>query len=192
MSKVFDSIFPFIANRNDNQKISRKDPGNILDAIDNPDAISIDILKGLYSDAIHQKDKLEDKAKINVAGITIAISLILGASNFLKVISEKYNCSIFSWIVFILFVVAVLYLLIAGILAIKVLIHENVVFVVDLKSFAADIAVLRQDYGKRISQNRNQNLIRNNSIYTSYECIRNALICLFILLVFSAIPYSVA
>jgi hypothetical protein len=190
MSKVFDSIFPFIANRTDTQKINRKDPGNILDAIDNPDAISINTLKGLYSDEMHRKDKLEDKAKINLVGITIAISLILGASNFLTVISGKYHCSIFSWIVFILFIVAVLYLLIAGILAFEMLMNGNIIHTIDLRSFAADDAVLRQDYGKCISQNREKNCIRNNYVFTSYECIRNSLVCLFILLVFLVIPYS--
>lgn len=198
--KVFDLIFPFVACFLDNQTIKQKQSSrNILDDIDNPDAISIDTLKSRYSDAMYQKDKLEDKAKINVVGISIAISLILGASNFLTVVSNKYPCSIFSWvlsytlftwIIFILFVFAVSYLLIAGIVAIEVLIKENKVFTIDLKYFAANTADLRQNYGKRISENDFQNLIRNNIIYTSYECIRNALICLFILLVFLAMPYS--
>ena len=208
---VFDYIFPLVACYACNKKIRNKMfCCNILDDVKNYKAISLDTLKCLYSDAIHQKDKLEDKAKTNIIGITIAISLILGASNFLNVIYAKnlqsfllwmqpyqnirwvMSHSFFTWGMFLLFVCAVLYLIIAGILAIRVLIDENQVFVIDLKNFAADEADLKQDYGQKISQNCSQNLIRNNIVYTSYEFIRNALICLFILLIFLAIPSTIA
>ncbi len=194
MSKAFDIAFPFIDNYKTNKKLrqnlSSKNPQSLLSGIENADAIRIDTLKGLYTDTIHIKDKLEDKAKTNLIGITIAITLIMGASGILTAIYEKYPYPGMSWIAFILFILAVIYLIIAGILAIKVLVDENTINVIDLKSFASDEAILREDYGMCISQNRTQNLIRNNSIYTSYECIRNALICLFALFFLSAIPYA--
>lgn len=196
MSKAFVIAFPIIANKNDNdklrEKLSLKYPQSILDDIYNSDSISIDTLKGIYDDTMHTKDRLEDKAKINIVGITIAITLIMGASNILTAIYEKYPYPLFSGIVSILFVFAVAYLFIAGILAIKVFVDENRIYVINLSSFATGETALREDYGECISQNQKQNLIRNNNIYTSYECIRNALICLFVVLVLSVIPYAAA
>ncbi len=194
MSKAFALAFPFIDNYKANkilrQKLSREPPHSILDGIDNTSEIGIDTLKGQYADTMHTKDKLEDKAKTNLVGITIAVTLIMGASGILAAIYEKYSHPIFSWIAFLLLIVAAIYMILAGVLATKVLIDENTIHVVSLKSFAAGEAALREDYGKCISQNHKQNLIRNNSVYTSYECIRNALICLFAVLVLSAIPYA--
>ena len=194
MSKCFAFALPLIenckANKKLRQKLFSKHPQSILDDVDNPNAISIDTLKGQYADAMHAKDKLEDKAKTNLIGITIAISLIMGASGILATVYENYTHPIISGIVFILLIFATAYMILAGILAIKVLVDENTIYAVNLNSFAAGEAALREDYGKCISQNHNQNLIRNNSIYTSYLCIRNGLICLFVVLILSAIPYA--
>ncbi len=196
MSKVIDAVLPMCANHRDNKVLRHKlsDDGNVngheslLRYIENADEINTDVLKQQYDDTFHTKDKLEDKAKTNVIGITIAITLIMGASGISNTISEKLQSTVFQWLTFILLAVAVVYLLIAGIIAIKVLASENMVFSVTLSSFASNEAVLRSDYDKCIVQNRTQNLIRNNSVYSSYECIRNALICLFAILLLSTIP----
>lgn len=57
-----------------------------------------------------------------------------------------------------------------------------------LDSFASSETTLRSDYDKYTVLNRTQNLIRNNSVYSSYECIRNALVCLFVILLLATIP----
>lgn len=196
MNSVLEAIFPMIANHIDNKKLREKlseDENNskqcgLLCGIDNAEAIKTDILKQQYIDTFQNKDKLEDKAKTNIIGITISITLIMGASSVLKTISEKYPTLGLQWFSFALLSIAVIYMLAAGIIAIKVLIDENIIYTINLNSFAADEMVLRTDYDRCIWQNRMQNLIRNNSVYTSYECIRNALICLFLILVLSTIP----
>lgn len=195
MSKTVDVIFPMYANHRDNKVLRKKlnagednDPESLLCHIENAEAINTDVLKQQYDDTFRMKDKLEDKAKINVIGITIAITLIMGASGVLNTISEKFPIPVLQWLTFVLLAVAVIYLLIAGIIVVKVLIDENIVYTVSLNSFASNVATLRSDYDKCIVQNRTQNLIRNNSVYSSYECIRNALVCLFIILLFSTIP----
>lgn len=194
MSKCFALVLPFRDNYEANKilrkKISCECPQSILDDVDNPNAISIDTLKGQYADAMRAKDKLEDKAKTNLIGITIAITLIMGASGILATVYEKYTHPIISGIAFMLLIFATAYMISAGVLAIKVLIDENKVYGINLNCFSAGEGALREDYGKCISQNHNQNLIRNNYIYTSYVCIRNALICLFAVLILSAIPYA--
>lgn len=196
MSKFIDAVFPMYANHRDNKVLCNKysnvgednEPESLLCYIDDADAINTDILKQQYDDTFHMKDKLEDKAKTNIIGITIAITLILGASSILNTISKKFPMPILQWFAFVLLAVAVIYLLIAGIIAVKVLFDENIVYTVSLNSFASNETTLRSDYDKCIVQNRTQNLIRNNSVYSSYECIRNALVCLFVILLLSTIP----
>lgn len=184
------------ANYRDNKVLRNKysnagednESESLLCHIENADAINTDVLKKQYDDTFHLKDKLEDKAKTNVIGITIAITLIMGASSVLNTISEKFPMSFLQWLSFVLFAVAVIYLLIAGIIAAKVLFDENIVYIVALNSFASNEATLRLDYDKCIVRNRKQNQIRNNSVYSSYECIRNALVCLFVILLLATIP----
>ncbi len=192
MSKIIDAIFPMYANHRYNKVLRRKLKDNQLESllchIENAKTINTDVLKQQYDDTFRVKDKLEDKAKINVIGITIAITLIMGASGVLNTVSQKFPIPVLQWLAFVLLAVTVIYLLIAGIIVVKVLIDENTVSTVSLNSFASDEATLRSDYDKCIVQNSTKNLIRNNSVYSSYECIRNALVCLFIILLLSTIP----
>ena len=199
MNKFFEMIFPMVANYRINEALRKKlaafdesggqqENHGILSNIENSDKISTQILKEQYDNTLRTKDKLEDKAKANIISITISITLIMGASNVLQVVAEKYSQAFLSWSGFTLFICAVIYMFFGGILAIKVLISENEVYVIGLKNFASDESTLREAYDISIAQNITKNQIRNNYIYTSYECIRNALMCLFFVLVLSALP----
>jgi hypothetical protein len=84
----------------------------------------------------------------------------MGASGVLNTIFEKFSMPFLQWLSFVLFAVAVIYLRIAGIIAVKVLFDENIVYTVALNSFASNEATLRLDYDKCIVRNRTQNLIR--------------------------------
>ncbi|MFV0399619.1 MAG: hypothetical protein ACK5LX_03245 [Oscillospiraceae bacterium] len=201
MSKFFDAIFPMVANYNANKIVRDKmnphneagediRPDGILAYIENSDKLTLDMIKEQYEDTFRTKDKLEDKAKTNIIGITISITLIMGASGVLSGLNEKYPVPVLSWILFALFVISVAYMLIAGLLVIRLLTNENEVCKVRLNSLASSEATLRDDYDKCISQNQRKNTIRNNYVFTSYECIRNALVCLFIILVLVAVPFS--
>lgn len=192
MSKIIDIVFPIYANYRDNRILRKKSSSanldSLLSCIENADAIHIDVLKKQYDDTFYLKDKLEDKAKINIIGITIAVTLIMSASGVLNTISEKFPTPLVQWSAFVLLTAAVLYLLTAGIIAVKVLFDENIVYTVPLDSFASNETTLRSNYDKYTVLNRTQNLIRNNSVYSSYECIRNALVCLFVILLLATIP----
>lgn len=194
MNKLISIFLPFYLNKKSNDILREKlaDTNNVgvLCSIENSDKIGAEILKEQYSETLRIKEKLEDKAKTNVAGITISITLIMGASGLLNTIYTKFNSPLISWMSFLLFAVAVVYMLIAGIMAIGVLINENEIYIVQLSNLAEDSLALRDDYDQCIGQNRMKNLIRNNTVYTSYECIRNSLMCLFVLLVFVTIPFS--
>lgn len=199
MNKVIDLVFPMIsncqANANLREKIHPKDengqdiePESILSYIENSDRINLDILKSQYDETFKTKEKIEDKAKTNIIGISISITLIMGASGILSVLNNKYLSPAVSWVAFVLIVASIIYMLTAGILIIRLLTNENVVYMVTLSELASGEEILRDQYGKRISQNQNKNVIRNNYLFTSYECIRNSLVCLFVILILTTIP----
>lgn len=199
INKVIDLVFPMLCNCQANAKLRKKihpknesgqdiEPESILSSIDNSDQIDLDILKGQYDETFKTKEKIEDKAKSNIIGISISITLIMGASGILSVLNSKYPFPAVSWVAFVLIVASIIYMLTAGILIIRLLTNENEVYIVTLGELASDAETLRDQYGKRISQNQNKNIIRNNYLFTSYECIRNSLICLFAILILTTIP----
>lgn len=201
MNKVIDLVFPMIsncqANANLRKKIHPKDengqniePESILTYIEYSDLINLDILKGRYDETFKAKEKIEDKAKTNIIGISISITLIMGASGILSVLNNKYLSPAVSWVAFVLIVVSIIYMLTAGILIIRLLTNENEIYMVTLSELASGGEILRDQYGKRISQNQNKNVIRNNYLFTSYECIRNSLVCLFVILILTTIPIN--
>lgn len=131
-----------------------------------------------YEDSIRAKDRFEDKAKTNIVGITISVTLIMGSSSFLTNLSNRF--------IIILFITSVIYMLSAGFLAVKVLFNYNVIYTTN--SFIQN----RQEYKKTLysltKKNVKMNIIRNNALYSSYNCIRNALVCLFAVFVLVLLP----
>ena len=201
MNKVIDLVFPMISNCQANAKLRKKihpkdengqdiEPESILSYIENSDLINLDILKGWYDETFKAKEKIEDKAKTNIIGISISITLIMGASGILSVLNNKYLSPAVSWVAFVLIVVSIIYMLTAGILIIRLLTNENEIYMVTLSELALGGKILRDQYRKRISQNQNKNVIRNNYLFTSYECIRNSLVCLFVILILTTIPIN--
>ena len=195
---VFCAVFPIAGNSRDNKKLrdklnnsNKKDKDLLVDTplsmADNPDAITERILEEQYEKALLVKDKLEDKAKATIVCVTISISLILGASNLLNTISSRFSIRSIQWICYILFLYAVLLMIIAGIMDIKVLVAENTVYTVPLDTPAEN---KRSVYDLYTGKNWAQNLIRNNYVYSAYECIRNALISLFIIMLIAMIPIN--
>ena len=203
MNKVFNIIFPFYENWKAKKIIKTKMfPKNeqgehtvatgVLEDIENADKISIENLKEMYDNTFKTKEKLEDKAKTNIIGITISVSLVIGASGLLSSINTKFENSFIALLAIVLLIVSVAYMIFAGLLVIHVLIGENETYKVNLSSIANGRDLLRDDYDKCIAQNQRKNTIRNNYVFTSYACIRNALACLFVLLLFIALPNSLS
>jgi hypothetical protein len=196
MDKFIAFFFPFYMNRRMNKKlrdkISSNDDIGIFNYMDDISTIELESFENKFREVLNTKDKLEDKAKLNVAGITIAITLIMGSTGLLEVIYNKYNSVWFGWVMFALLICGVAYMLIAGIMAIKVLIDENEVYTVGIVKSTDETSNAKLEYKNAINKNAIKNLIRNNSVFTSYECIRNALACLFLLFIFVALPIGEA
>ncbi|MEA4898655.1 MAG: hypothetical protein VB115_10465 [Christensenellaceae bacterium] len=184
---VLDLIIPPIGNFRSNKGVCFSKMEDDLTDAQNNESVHIETLKERYSDTLRNKDKLEDKAKTNVVGITISITLIMGAANLLSSINSKYENNILVWASFALFIIAVLYMISAGILAFRMLMHENRIRIMPL-DIHEDGKEDRIELCRCISDNQKYNTIRNNYVFTSYECIRNAIVLLFIVLALSAIP----
>ena len=89
---IRDAAFPLYDNWKVNKKLREKleNEEGILPYIENADKVTVKHLEKEYENTIYTKDKLEDKAKTNVAGITIAVTLIMGASGLLDTVIKKY------------------------------------------------------------------------------------------------------
>lgn len=203
MNKIVDIIFPFYANWKaekiiKTQMFPQNEQGEdtvstgILKGIENPNNISTETLKELYNDTFKTKDKLEDKAKINIIGITVSVSLIVGATGLLSSINTKFENSLIALCTSALLLIAsVAYTILSGWLVIHMVIDENETYNVGIIE-KTKVEKLRDDYDKCIAQNQRKNIIRNNYIFASYACIRNALVCLFIIFLFIVIPNNLS
>ena len=189
MLRIIEAIIPSIANYQSNKKVKEKIKAqiNLNCPSENIDlnTIALDDLQQLYNDNKDLKNKLEDKAKTNIIGVTIAVTLILGAYSLIQNITAKHHLSFFFWIAFSLFVLSVIYMLAAGIHSIHVLTAENEFYFPNVGLSDND---RKKDLDKIIGLNNAKNTIRNNYIFTAYECIRNSLFCLFAVMVIAIIP----
>ena len=191
------AVFPIAGNRKDNKKLrdklnncdNNKDlyVDTPLSIATNPETITEKTLEEQYEKALLVKDKYEDKAKATIVCVTISISLILGASNLLNTLTSRFGGRFIQWICYILFLYAVLLMIAAGIMDVKVLVAENIVYTVPLDTPDEN---KRSVYDLYTGKNWAQNLIRNNYVYSAYECIRNALISLFLIMAIAVIPIS--
>lgn len=194
MKKILDlllsvvyAIFPTLqcnlANRKVKRQITQQDLKNSEAPSLKKANTSLETLKEKYNEGIKQKDSLEGKAKTSIVGITIAVTLILGYSSFLSGLLEKLGSKIAYYCAIILFIAAVAYMLISALHSMRLIINENIVY---------DPNILNQDqqeeYRNAIGLNQLQNIVRNNHAWTSYACIRNSLICLFIVMFIGIIP----
>ena len=146
------------------------------------ETIDIKFLENDYNATVEAKNKFEDKAKTIVAALTISITLILNLSKIIDTVVTKFPIGHF---IFILAILAILYMIMAGIMSIQVLIKENLLYQIPLEKRTDKKSIFQST-----QKNINQNLIRNNIIYASYISIRNSVICLLIIFGLAVFPYQ--
>lgn len=192
IGQVFPSVSMRKANKQLKEKINCGESQSNRAFMDNFDQIPIESFRQRYAETFEVKNKFEDKAKTNVIGITIAITIIMGSSDLTDSLISKYSCITMHWISFIILLAAILYLLVSGIDAIKVLFNENTMSTVNLSNLATNDVDTKEKYDDCTNRNISQNIIRNNIVYSSYICIRNALICVLVLFILVSIPFTTA
>ncbi len=194
MKRVLYEIIPAVslyrANRALTEKINSEESQANVAYLDNINAIPIDSFRQKYAESFEMKNRFEDKAKTNVFGITIAISVIMGATGLTGSLINKYHSPILNWIVFFILLAAIVYLLASGIDAIKVLFKENTMSTVALSDLSTDSFATKEKYDDCINRNIYRNTIRNNYLHSSFLCIRNSLICLMVLFILVSVPIT--
>lgn len=201
IQSFINGIFPFGINQRANKKITERinregnfsyDSLSFIKEISSDEqlaSISIQQLDDLYRSEISRKEKLEDKAKINIAGVTISVSLVLGASKLGTALNAKFQNGFLSVLFIILFILSALYMVLAGCYSLNMIMDKNTVSFTSLGIDQPD-ETKKKELLKCIDFNRGMNTIRNNYIFTSYRCIQNSLILLFVVMVVVIMPSS--
>lgn len=135
------------------------------------DQYNFKTIKELYKLTIEGKSKLEDKAKTLVVSVTIAVPFSINGINVVNKIEDESIRNLCS----LIFILAVSFMIIAGILSIKVFTEQIKLYTVNETK-----RELYFEYKRAIILNRLSNVIKNNYIFTSYECLRNSLILVII------------
>lgn len=186
---MIGEIIPVVRVIKANKLLKEKNTAQNFEIPENIEEIDIKYLQEDYKSELEAKNRFEDKAKTIIAALTISITLILNLSKIIESITSKYELLIIEWIIFILAILAIMYMLIAGIMSIQVLIKENLIYSITLTERTEKN---KKNIYIKIQKNINQNLIRNNIIYTAYCSIRNSVICLFIIFVLAILPFEIS
>lgn len=189
---IIEQVFPTLSVHRANKQLAKKiNSEDSQSNVHNIDEVTIESFRTKYAETFEVKNKFEDKAKTNVVGITIAITVIMGASGLTDSLINKYPSVFLHWVSFLTLLAAIIFLLVSGMEAIKVLFKENSMSTVDLSDLSTDNIKTKEKYDDCINRNINRNLIRNNIVYASYICIRNALICMMALFILVSIPFTI-
>lgn len=148
--------------------------------------LSEDNLLKFLNQTFEKKKSLEDKAKVNVFGITIAVTLITGLYKVLldgKTVSLLFNLSIS-----LLALYSIGQMILAGLSSLKVL--GDVISQYEL--FPDDMLLSEEERCHTIALdteiNVKLNTVRNNFISSSYSSMKKSLVGLFVLFFLITIP----
>jgi hypothetical protein len=187
------AIVPLWQTNSANRKIQIK-----MESLDKPGDATFEHMKGyqnltlqeaqeFHERSLNQMKSLEDKAKVSVLGVSLAASLVTGlASSFYALGGEGLCSNALKAGIVALSAISVIYLSMAGWLALHVLGEKNIVYQLSVD----EMRLADQEKLKRIAlyteKNTLQNIIRNNCVYAAYRSIIYAVISLGITLVLIA------
>lgn len=186
---MFGEIIPILDVISANKKLKKKNDTQDIEIPENLLEIDLKYLDDDYRSTIDAKNRFEDKAKTILAALTIAITLILNLSKIIDTVLAKFEHPAVNILIFILAILAIIYMLMAGIMSIQVLIKENIVYPIPLTDRTSQE---KKSIYIKTQLNINQNLIRNNIIYSAYRSIRNSVFCLVIIFVLTILPYQMS
>ena len=186
---MFGEVIPILDVINANKKLKQKNDTQDFQIPESLSEIDIKYLDEDYKSTIDAKNRFEDKAKTILAALTIAITLILNLSKIIDTVLAKFEHPAVNILIFVLAILAIIYMLMAGIMSIQVLIKENIVYPIPLTDRTSQD---KKSIYIKTQLNTNQNLIRNNIIYSSYCSIRNSVFCLVIIFVLAILPFQMS
>ena len=156
---------------------------------DNRSLLSVDLLMRYLRDEDTRRRAIEDKAKTNVLGVTLAFSVMFAGVAVVSSRTTAIGCNV-DWLNFVLvpLLVGILFLLAGGWVALDVLrIREVYGWTLEEeaeKSTDESKAVRVLWY---IELNQKINHLKSNGVVASYSCIRNGIIVLTVVAIVLAI-----
>lgn len=186
---MFGEVIPILDVISANKNLKKKNNTQEFEIPEELSKIDINYLDDDYKSTIDAKNRFEDKAKTILAALTIAITLILNLSKIIDTVLEKFEHPAVNILIFVLAILAIIYMLMAGIMSIQVLIKENIVYPISLTDRTSQD---KKSFYIKTQLNINQNLIRNNIIYSAYRSIRNSVFCLVIIFVLAILPFQMS
>ena len=123
---MLKEIIPILDVRQANNTLKMKIENKDVLIPDELEETDIKYLEDEYKSVVEIKNRFEDKAKSILATLTIATTLILNLSKIIDTIAAKYDFIALEIIIFIISVLAIVYMLMAGVMSTQVLIKENI------------------------------------------------------------------
>jgi hypothetical protein len=194
ITEILVLLFPLVklkkVNNLVNAKIAKLENGvKVFSYMSGYESLDISVAEEFLNKTFEARKTLEDKAKTNVLGVTIAVSLIIGLSQVFY--SNFPSSSLHRVLTIILAFYSLTSMILATILSLMILGKFNKVY--DLypsdKSLASNSEKL-EAIAVNAELNMNYNIKRNNYLYASYGLITNFLLSLSVLFLIVAIPYD--
>lgn len=212
IKRILDWVFPLVLMVAANRKLNL-DIEDLKEKVDQDDTylseymkrfqcISKDEAQNLFDKVLKYRKTIEEKAKGNILIVTIAVTVILGLSNYFFGIKDKLNNNIYLFIILgILFALCLVYLTVGAILSIETLSAGELKETYDLSESDYEyLGKLNNEKEKEKEYifflsyyselNTKINLKINNYVSSTYFFLRNSLITLCIIGVFSCILYA--
>jgi hypothetical protein len=145
--------------------------------------------EGFLNKTFDVRKAIEDKAKTNILGVTISVSLIIGLSQLFNNQSLSFGSSFLRLLTVLLGFYALSSMFLATYLSVRILGGLNEVY--DLyppdKTLATD-ALKLEAIASNAELNMNYNIKRNNYLFLSYRHIINSLVGLSVLFLIVVVP----
>lgn len=154
------------------KKQTKVDAESYHEYIPNSAELSIEQLNELQKDFFEYKKSFEEKAKISIVGITIAISIIFAWTTFLDQFYDGHNVSIWvTLIIIILSAFSLFNMLVASFLSLKMIGDMNVFYKLQPTNFTLEEGKKKKKIAQYIEHNYIYNLRRNNYLYASFKSL---------------------
>lgn len=194
-----EEVFPFWGNYRDNKKLedkikklSKEDERTLdlssLSVAGDLSQVPLNFVIEAYNKSLERKVTIENKAKINVLGVTIFTSILTAVTKNVILLYSAINNEYMQFFFYISGIITVFYIMVGGYFALKVLMTRMYIYLTVEKVRILPYDIQKNFYGKNIELNGYSNLIRTNYIYTSYQCMRNGLFIFFFLFIVSLWP----
>ena len=192
LHEVTGSVFVLLrANRIVSGKLDALEKGDpaLVYKCDRRSALSQNVLMRHLEEEFSRQLVIEEKAKTNVLGITLAFGAMFAGAAFISSSSAvgEMGAEWLNWVFLGLFFIGVLFLLIGGVLALSSL---RIARIYTWTSEDEVNNITDKDRAVRVlwymDLNQETTRLKVNKVYASYSCIRNGVIALAVTAMFMA------